>query len=46
MIGYKFGRRKEIYVQARRIPDKGEGYGKMRASDSDELKVSAYQYEQ
>ncbi len=46
MIGYKFGRRKEICMQAACVPAKGGGFGKMRPSDSDELKVSTYQYEQ
>jgi len=47
MIGYKIGRRKEIHMHFRLdAPGKGRGYGKMRPSDGDELKVSTYQYEQ
>jgi hypothetical protein len=46
MIGYKFGRRKEIPMQAGCIPGKGWGYGKMRPSEGDELKVSTNQHGQ
>ncbi len=46
MNAYKSDRRKEIHMQAECVPGKGEGYGKMRPSDGDELKASTYQDEQ
>ena len=47
MVGYKFGRRKEIDMHfGFDVPDQGRGYGKMRPSDGDELKASTYQHEQ